>query len=297
MILFTRVFLSCILAILGSGTGGAFYAINQSIAALFTADSTAIDQLQATLRLVEEKLDSIVIIDELLPEADSIETISLWSERAALVDLLFNLDKDSRNIAADIWSYISDEADKLRSQNGSIAVTEVYEYNEKEVNDIYLSWLSTAFEALDSAEMAALQAIAEQCPYEGGNAVYRARAFLTVLTQQYVSYNDSLLCVPLELLRVRSDKEMLLQTAKDDTGLRIFPNPAQTEINITWNVPAETPGMLMMYDVFGRQVQQQVLAAGANAHTLNIGDLPEGLYFFRLRFLGWDAIRKIVISR
>ncbi|MBX2929735.1 MAG: T9SS type A sorting domain-containing protein [Saprospiraceae bacterium] len=297
MIYVTRVFLSCILAILGSGTGGAFYAINQNIAALFTADSVAMDQLQATLRLVEEKLDSIAIIDELLPEADSIETISLWSERAALVDLLFNLDKDSRNIAADIWSYISDEAGKLHSQNDSIVVTEVYEYNEKEVNDIYLSWLSTAFGALDSTEMGALQAIAEQCPYEGGNAVYRARAFLTVLTQQYVSYNDSLLCVPLELLRARSDKEMLLQTAKDDTGLRIFPNPAHSEVKMIWKMASEKPGLIQVSDIYGRQIRQLTIAPDTSELVMPLENMPDGMYIFRIRLDGLDLVRKVIVKR
>ncbi|MBX2928767.1 MAG: T9SS type A sorting domain-containing protein, partial [Saprospiraceae bacterium] len=280
-----------------TGAIGAFYAVNQDISALFTADTSAIDQLQANLRLAEEKLDSIVIIDDLLPEADSIETITLWDERAALINALFDLDEDSRGVIEDIREYISDEAGKLRSQNDSITVTEVYEFNEKELNDVYLSWLSTGFGVLDSVQLNTLQSIAEQCPIEGGNAVYRARAFLAAVTQNYVLYNDSLLCTPAELLAVHPDNGPLVQPAKDETSCRVYPNPARDEVNIVWNTPSDNPGMLQIFDVFGRQIHQQALDAGTVTHTLKVGDFPEGLYIFRMRFYGWDAIRKIVITR
>lgn len=60
------------------------------------------------------------------------------------------------------------------------------------VNEVCLSWLSTVLGALDSIQLTTLEAIAEQCPITGGNAVFRARAFLAVVTQEYVLYNDSL---------------------------------------------------------------------------------------------------------
>ncbi|MBX2927646.1 MAG: hypothetical protein KF852_07430, partial [Saprospiraceae bacterium] len=200
---------------------GAFYAISRSIAELLAADSLEVAQLQTNLEMVEEKLDSIVIIDELLPEADSLEFIALQNEKNGLLNTLYDLAGENQDIAGQLLDFISDEAGKLRTQNDSIAVTEIYEINEKGVNEIYLSWLSTTFGALDSVEMAALTAIAEQCPFEGGNAVYRARAFLAALRQEYVTYNDSLLCAPIELLTVRPDNEPQLQIAKDEAGLSI----------------------------------------------------------------------------
>jgi hypothetical protein len=276
---------------------GAFYAISRSISELLAADSLEVVQLQANLETVEEKLDSLLLIDELLPEADSLEFIALQSEKNGLLNSLYDLAGENEDIAGQLLDFISDEAGKLRSQNDSIAVTEIYEINEKGVNEIYLSWLSTTFGALDSVEMAALTAIAEQCPFEGGNAVYRARAFWAVLTQEYVTYNDSLLCAPLELLAVPQQTGTLFQSAHDERGLRIYPNPAQNEINITWNAPEEVSGTLEVYDVFGRQMLRQTLAAGTNAYSLNSSALPEGLYIFRIRFQAWDAVRKIVISR
>jgi hypothetical protein len=280
-----------------TNTIGAFYAINQSISALFTADTTAIEQWQANLRLVEEKLDSMAIIDGMLPEADSIETISLWNERAALVNTLFDLDEDNRDIVEDIWEYIADEADKLRDQNDSIAVSEVYEINEKEVNGVHLSWLSTVLGALDSLQLATLESIAEQCPFTGGNAVYRARALLGAATQVFVTYNDSLLCISAELLSIRPENELLIHAEKEEAVFNIYPNPASEEVNIAWSAPSDNPGVLQIFDVFGRQMQQLVLSPGTTVHTLNVRDFPEGLYIFRIRFQGWDAIRKIIITR
>ncbi|HRJ15463.1 MAG TPA: T9SS type A sorting domain-containing protein, partial [Saprospiraceae bacterium] len=276
---------------------GDFYAINRSISELLAADSLEVGQLQANLEMTEEKLDSLLLIDELLPEADSLELVVLQNDKNRLLNMLYELTEDNRNISEQLLDFISDEAAKLRAQNDSIAVTEIYEANEKEINDLYLSWLSTAFVALDSIEMASLQAIAEQCPIEGGSAVYRARAFWAALTREYVIYNDSLLCVPAELLTVRPDNGVQLQTAKNETGLRIFPNPAQTEINIAWKITTDTSGTLTVSDVFGRQVLLRTLAAGTDMYNLRVAELPEGVYIFRIRFQSWDAVRKIVISR
>lgn len=276
---------------------GAFYGVSRSISELLAADSVEIAQLQANLEMTEEKLDSLLLIDELLPDADSLEFVVLQNDKNRLLNTLHELTEDNRKISEQLLDLISDEAGKLRAQNDSITVTEIYEANEKGVNDLYLSWLSTALGALDSIEMASLQSIAEQCPIEGGSAVYRARAFWAALTREYVTYNDSLLCVPAELLTVRPDNSVQLQTAKNEAGLRIFPNPAQTEINIVWDASTEASGSLSVYDVFGRQVLQQVLSQGTNTHALNIRDLPDGLYFFRIRFQDWDAIRKIIVTR
>lgn len=276
---------------------GAFYGVSRSISELLAADSVEIAQLQANLEMTEEKLDSLLLIDELLPDADSLELVVLQNDKNRLLNTLHELTEDNRKISEQLLDFISDEAGKLRAQNDSITVTEIYEANEKGVNDLYLSWLSTALGALDSIEMASLQSIAEQCPIEGGSAVYRARAFWAALTREYVTYNDSLLCVPAELLTVRPDNSVQLQTAKNEAGLRIFPNPAQTEINIVWDASTEASGSLAVYDVFGRQVLLRTLAAGTDVYNLKVAELPEGLYIFRIRFQSWDAVRKIVISR
>jgi hypothetical protein len=276
---------------------GAFHSLSQDISALLAVDSAALAQLRAKLEAAEGKLDSLRLIDGSLPGADSAQAAALWGEKAALTGALHGLAEENRGMASHWLGYISGEAGKLRSQNDSIAARAIYEANEKEVNDIYLSWLGAAFGALGSIEMAALQAIALQCPIEGGNAVYRARAFLAILAWEYADYDDSLLCAPLGLLAAPPQAGALFQAANEDKVFRIYPNPAQNEIGIALNAPEDAPGLLLVYDIFGRQLLQHTLAAGADAYSLSIGELPEGLYIFRLRFQDWDAIRKIVISR
>ncbi|MBX2929733.1 MAG: T9SS type A sorting domain-containing protein [Saprospiraceae bacterium] len=276
---------------------GAFYAISRSISELLAADSLEVAQLQTNLEMVEEKLDSIVIIDELLPEADSLEFIALQNEKNGLLNTLYDLAGENQDIVGQLLDFISDEAGKLRTQNDSIAVTEIYEVNEKGFNDIYLSWLSTAFGALDSTEAAALAAIAEQCPIEGGNAVYRARAFLAALRQEYVTYNDSLLCAPIELLTVRPDNEPQLQIAKDEAGLSIFPNPASNEVKLVWSKSDENPGLVQVSDIYGRQVRQLVIASGTTEQVIQLAGLPDGVYVFRIRLNGRDTVRKVIIQR
>jgi hypothetical protein len=275
---------------------GAFYAISRSISELLAADSLEVVQLQANLETVEEKLDSLLLIDELLPEADSLEFIALQSEKNGLLNSLYDLAGENEDIAGQLLDFISDEAGKLRSQNDSIAVTEIYEINEKGVNEIYLSWLSTTFGALDSVEMAALTAIAEQCPFEGGNAVYRARAFLAALTKGYASYNDSLLCAPVQALAM-PENHFSPSLGRLENDLRIFPNPTSDEVKLIWGKADDGPGLIQVSDIYGRLIRQLVIAPGTSEVVMQLENTPDGMYIFRIRLGGLDVARKVIVKR
>ncbi|MBX2926375.1 MAG: T9SS type A sorting domain-containing protein [Saprospiraceae bacterium] len=273
---------------------GGFHSITRGIEALFTADSIAIGQLQTNLLLVEGKLDSIATIDGLLPEADSVETISLWSERTTLVNSLSNLDTDNRSIVEDIQDFISNEAGKLLSQNGSIAVAEDYEVNEKTVNAIYLSWLVAGFEALDSIQLTSLEVIAEQCPITGGNAVYRARAFLAVLTGEMPCYDDDAACSPPPSLRTPWQQQPLVSIS--ELELSVYPNPADRELILQWKDVSTEPGETHLFDLYGRLVKRSVIGSGETEQTISLQDVANGLYFVLVRINGMRAIRRILVQ-
>lgn len=135
----------------------AFYTLDYQIKELLTQDSITTAQLRIKLGLVEEKLDSLLLLDTLFPIADSLQLIGLEGEQNDLLNALYGLAEESQNLADQWLAFIADEAGKLRSQNDSIGVIHLYEVNEKEVNDSYLSWLSNGFASADSTESAALQ--------------------------------------------------------------------------------------------------------------------------------------------
>lgn len=274
---------------------GAFYSISKGIEALFAADTTAVALLKANLANAEEKLDSIVLIDLALPEADSAEAASLWASRGQLVSDLSVLAEDNALLAQDLADAYSSEAEKLRSQNDSIVVATDYEYNEKAVNEIYLSRLAALSFMPDSAEVALLESIAGQCPFIGGNAVYRARAFLMLLTGDAAVYDDSLACLPVQALTAPPDIA-ISQAIHPTRELKIYPNPTQGEVDMLWNEAVGQSGRISIFDLFGRQIQQIHVPVGSMGQNLSLRHLPEGMYVIRTWLDNQEFVNKLVIK-
>lgn len=68
-----------------------------------------------------------------------------------------------------------------------------------------------------------------------------------------------------------------------------YPNPFRETTTIRFEVPEAGPVRLVVYDVLGREVTvpaEGVLPAGAHQVTFTAGDLPSGLYFYRLTTAG-----------
>ncbi len=77
-----------------------------------------------------------------------------------------------------IWSNIQNTRDNtatlLDIDNSNIAVSAVFEDNEKKVNEVYLNSIAKGNADYTADQLAILQFVAGQCPWDGGNAVFRA---------------------------------------------------------------------------------------------------------------------------
>lgn len=67
-------------------------------------------------------------------------------------------------------------------------------------------------------------------------------------------------------------------------NLNAFPNPAQTQITLQWETNKALEANLTILDLTGRTVHQQLLngRGGTDAVTLDIAQLPAGVYLLRL---------------
>lgn len=75
-----------------------------------------------------------------------------------------------------------------------------------------------------------------------------------------------------------TSKECVSVSEQDDEGsLRIYPNPAMEKLY----VDVTSQGPVIIYDAFGKQVLKKYVDPGS--HTLNIEELPAGIYFIMAR--------------
>lgn len=72
----------------------------------------------------------------------------------------------------------------------------------------------------------------------------------------------------------------ILNVDESVLGMTVFPNPAQDFINLNINAADYSEATIMVTNVAGQMVQQQVvnLASGANLFNLDVNNMPSGVY-------------------
>ena len=76
-----------------------------------------------------------------------------------------------------------------------------------------------------------------------------------------------------------------------------YPNPFNSQMRIEFELPAESPVSVYVYDVLGKPIEEigdnAILPSGSNSITWNPGRLPSGIYLLRLRagdyFKSWKV--------
>jgi hypothetical protein len=276
------------------GSIGAFHALEAGIAALLAAEGAAGQEMEGRFAAAEAKRDSLAAIRAALPAAGPSEAAVLEQQRAALLGGLAELSAGNAALLESLQAGRPAGAALLYAQNEAIHAAQPYEANEKAVNGVYLSWLGSGAAALPSADIALLEAIAAQCPFTGGNAVYRARAFLAAAAHRLAGYDDQSACAPPQMLAQPGGHRA--DAAPGTRALRLFPNPTRDQVHLRWQGAAEQPGQAIAYDAYGRQVRSIAIMPGAAEAVIDVGSLPDGLYIIRIRLDGEDTARRIIVK-
>ncbi|NUQ26867.1 MAG: T9SS type A sorting domain-containing protein [Saprospiraceae bacterium] len=143
------------------------------------------------------------------------------------------------------------------------------------------------------SEKAALEAIAMQCPLLDGNAVYRARSLLSIVTGTLSSYDDSTACVGNEAFFAPPPSSSFTY---HEQNLLAFPNPAAHTVTFSWGQILEQPGEIRLYDLYGRQVRLTTTATNISNYTMRVADLPGGVYFYKASLNSRNFAGKLVIK-
>jgi Secretion system C-terminal sorting domain len=79
-------------------------------------------------------------------------------------------------------------------------------------------------------------------------------------------------------------------------GLSIAPNPANTRADLRLDTPLRARTQLRVCDLAGRVHTQAELPAGTQAHTLDLQELPAGLYLVQLSSAAGSAVQRIAVQ-
>lgn len=119
--------------------------------------------------------------------------------------------------------------------------------------------------------------IAQQCPDEGGPAVYRARSLYRLCA---TADFDSAPCQVIAPLLGQYGQRALPQPAAKVAGFRVFPNPNSGRFALEYELEAD--GQLLLTDLMGRSLAPIPLPAGERRMEAMPEGIRPGLYLLRI---------------
>ena len=193
------------------------------------------------------------------------------------------------------------DIDRLMTENDRLEATLQVKKNTKAVNHIMLEVFKGRDANLTTEQIRILEPIANQCPIDGGEAVYEARSLLGAVENRY--YDDTRLCPSNNtLLNAGFNGEtQALKTSVPKTKSLIFnasPNPARDVLDIVYNntMDENTEGVVKIVNALGAVVlTQKVVNKGQN--YLDISTLKSGIYLIKLEVGDNSQVQKITILK
>ncbi len=264
--------------------------VGSQTAALYGLGGTQVGLISGNFVATKLALDSILAIDEQLAAGVQTATeASLLLDRQGWAANIDNLMASNESVWSDWMSNRANGADACATLNSGISTSGLYDDNEKTLNAIYLQTEAKGLPVL-LAHKNTIRAIAEQCALDGGDAVYRARAWYAQFTGTMISEDDCISTGGRESLKDA-------QESVEKEELRLFPNPASQMLNVEYN--AGTDQMLTFYNQFGVELRRLPLKEGGNKLTIDLKGLPDGIYLVKVQdgTAGSGISKKLVIHK
>lgn len=248
-------------------TAGQAAQIRHGIAGLFQLPLTTTTALQINQTAVNTHMATIQTLEtqlqENLPENQTQKLLSkIEAENRAIATLV----NQNNALLQGLQQGRAQHAQHLLGQLDALNTTTVFEQNEKTVMQTMLE--STALGNEPNADqLVQLKAIAEQCPLEGGPAVWLAASSYQSFSGQPVA--------PATCTMGNADVRNNTSTPAEAQTLSVFPNPAQDQLNIQVN-PSALPATIALFDGLGRRVfvTNDVLPLT----TIALQQWPNGIY-------------------
>ncbi len=134
---------------------------------------------------------------------------------------------------------------------------------------------------LTSSELNTVRQLAGKCPYYDGIAVYQARFVLEALGERAILNPCELTTLINTIGSINKSSGVGSGSGLNNSSFSIYPNPAKNLLNLEYSVGEEEEASFELMDVLGK-VQLKTQLNNSNMHQINLNNLHEGIYFYRL---------------
>ncbi len=133
---------------------------------------------------------------------------------------------------------------------------------------------------LSATDLDKIRLMAAKCPYYDGIAVYQARFVLEALGEKTI-LNPCELTTPINTIGSINKSSIGNGSGLNNSSFSIYPNPAKNLLNLEYSVGEDEEASFELLDVLGK-VQMKTQLKNTNMHQINLNNLQEGIYFYRL---------------
>ena len=237
-------------------------------------------------------------IYEKVRNEDSLYVLNGNSQHLAQISIL--QDSIAAKTTADntIWTNIqntrNNTATILDIDNSNILVSAIFEENEKKVNEVYLNTIAKRNFDYSASHLSLLESVASQCPWEGGNAVFRARGMLALV--QRVIINDESMCNAAKSYSNEEDKHVIEEFIVENEYIKLYPNPAQNYITIELQSKIDAKiESVEIFNISGQGLKYYNNISTEQLFQIELESLSEGMYICRI-ILSDNSIQTVKFS-
>lgn len=83
---------------------------------------------------------------------------------------------------------------------------------------------------------------------------------------------------------------------REEPTFAVFPNPTSGLFNLVPGTLANTNMEVCILDMTGKTMRSEIIS-GSGSYRINIGDLPEGIYFVRVKDDEAIQTRRIILTK
>ncbi|MCB8931004.1 MAG: T9SS type A sorting domain-containing protein [Bacteroidia bacterium] len=267
------------------------YNAEEYMRAAYSYDSVFVNLIDSAYSQMELFSDSINLIDEwqnINPDANADSMLQVWTYKIDFLNQTIN------NLKVQQEASINDNLANAELKNDYVVNAELPEMNTAFMNEVEINYIERGNDIqylIDN--FSDILAIAQQCPYAGGNAVIRARVWLSMINDS-IDYNDNAICLQSGIYRIAN---IDIKSDKTNDEIIIQPNPAGDYITVTTKSVSSENCKLEIINNLNQVVLAKQLACN-NQEKIDVSKINQGLYAVKI-FLnnGLTKIQKLIITR
>lgn len=279
------------------GNADEFQNITDGSDMLFNMTTSLRSQIDQNRISFEQNLEQIEINNEQLQNGNlsPSERDSLINENHALELLNNNLIVFNESALEALENNRILSAEGLKVSNDGIITNANYDENERLVNEIYLETIARGNYSFTTSQSQILLSIATQCPYAGGNAVFKARGMYALIDDD-MDYDDESICL---------NEGVVLRQASHSSSTpgvyeyaSVYPNPANESVTISFEFGKDISGKIDIFNFLGQNVSSFSISANEHFNNIDVKSLSSGVYTYTIQSsVGFIQKGKLVITR